>query len=73
MIINVQKEIYEGWTVGDFIADLEPLCDLIMSGGAIEKPFRTRAELADWTKSNQPYYKKVIPEVVEYFAAKYNL
>lgn len=28
--INFNKHIWEGWTVGDFIADLEPQIQVIM-------------------------------------------
>lgn len=70
---DMDKHIWEGWTVGDFVDELEPTVDLIMSGGSWKKPFNNKRELASWLKDNQPYYKKAIPEVVGYFAKKYNL
>ena len=73
MSININKEVWEGWTVGDFIEELEPLVDMVMSGISWNKPFKNKAELAEWCKDNQPYYKKSIPEVVTYFAKRYNL
>lgn len=73
MKINMEKEIWEGWTVGDFIKDLAMPLDMIMSGNSWKKPFKSKAELADWCKDNQPYYKKEIKEVVAYFAQKYNI
>ena len=70
---NLQKHIWEGWTVQSFIDDLSPQIDMIMRGESWMKPFRTKAELTKYTKENQPYYKKTIPEVNTYFAKKYGL
>ncbi len=68
--INLDKHIWEGWTVGAFIADLEPIFNLIMSGGSHNKPFTTKDEVKKWCMDNQPYYKKYIPDVVNYFWGK---
>lgn len=73
MKINLNKHIYEGWTVGDFIENLAWQVELIMSGEAFQKPFANKQELTDWCKNNQPYYKKKILDVNNYFAQKYNL
>lgn len=73
MPINMDKEIWEGWRVKDFIERLEPLVDMIMYGEAIQKPFRTKEEMAAFVTNHQPFYKKRIPGVIEYFAEKYNL
>lgn len=73
MSIAYNKEIYEGWTVQDFIDELEPQVAMIMNGQSWKKPFSSRKELADFCKDNQSYYKKAIPEVVKYFADKYGL
>lgn len=35
--------------------------------------FKNRKELKDWCICNQPFYKKYIPEVVNYFALKYDI
>ena len=70
---NLQREVWEGWTVQDFIDDLSPQIDMIMRGESWQKPFKTKAELAKYTKENQPYYKKTIPGVNAYFAKKYGL
>jgi hypothetical protein len=43
-----------------------------MSGGSWQKPFTSKEELKEWCKSNQPYYKKHIPEVFKYFSNKLN-
>jgi hypothetical protein len=68
--MNFSKEISEGWTVGDFINELEPLFDMIMTGGSWQKPFTTKAEVKAWSMDNQPYYKGYVPEVVSYLWAK---
>ena len=72
-MINMKKMIWEGWTVGDFVEDLKPELDMIMSGNAITRPFKTKKELEKWCSDNQPYYKKKIPEVVSYFCDRYGL
>ena len=64
-IINLDKHIYEGWTVRDFIENLEVTIGY--------QSFTNKQELKDWCKSEQPYYKKYIPEVVNYFAEKLGL
>jgi hypothetical protein len=64
------RHVYEGWHVSDFIEELEWQFDLIMSGQSFRKPFTTKAEIKEWTKDNQPYYKKAITEVVNYFTNK---
>lgn len=61
------KHIWEGWTVQNFIDDLQPLFTLIMSGQSWMKPFKTRDEVKKWCMDNQPGYKKYIPEVVNHF------
>lgn len=63
---NFTKHIWEGWTVGDFINELEQLFDW-------HQPFTDKAQLKQWCKDNQPYYKKHIPDVYNYFKAKANL
>jgi hypothetical protein len=68
--INLNKHIWEGWTVGSFINDLEPSFNMIMNGGSWQKKFTTRDEVKKWCMDNQPYYKKYIPDVVNYFYAK---
>lgn len=73
MKIDMNKHIWEGWTVADFIDDLAWQMAMIMNGEAIQKPFKNQQELSDWCRDNQPYYKKRIPEVNNYFAQKYNL
>lgn len=71
--IDYNKEVYEGWTVQDFIEELEDSIDMIMSDNSWNKPFKNKNELKKYCMDNQPYYKKYIPEVVEHFANKYNI
>lgn len=71
--INLEKHIWEGWRVLDFINELEPILDNIMKNYFGERIIKNKTDLKKWCMSNQPYYKKYIPEVVNYFANKYNL
>jgi hypothetical protein len=70
--MNLQRHIWEGWTVQNFIDELEPTFDRIMDGTGITNPFKDDKELKEWCKDNQPYYKKHIPEVFAYFKRKLN-
>ena len=67
-MVDLKKHIWEGWTVGDFINDLELEFKIIMGSGSWKKPFKNREEVKIWCMENQPYYKKYIKEVVDYFA-----
>lgn len=71
--VNFNKHVWEGWTVGNFIEELEPILDMVQQGGSWDKPKRTKAEIKKWCMDNQPYYKKHIPEVVTYFCARYRI
>jgi hypothetical protein len=68
--MNLNKHIWEGWTAQSFIDELEPMFNRIISGYSWEKPFKNDTELKNWCKDNQPYYKKHIPEVYNYFKNK---
>lgn len=68
--INLDKHIWEGWTVGMFIDELEPMFNMIMSGRSHISKFQSKEEVKKWCMDNQPYYKKHIPEVVTYFTEK---
>lgn len=70
-VMNYDREIWEGWTVRDFIEELEPQVNMIMSGNSWVEPFKNKKELAKWCRENQPYYKGEIKEVTSYFAKKY--
>jgi len=68
--VNFDKHIWEGWTVRDFVDSLEPSFDAIMSGKSWKAPFTTKEQIKIWCMENQPYYKKYIPDVVNYFLEK---
>lgn len=70
---NFNKHIWEGWTVRDFIDSITPLIETVIDCGSWKKYFTNKEELAKYCADNQPYYKKIIPEVVNYFADKYNI
>jgi len=67
------RHVWEGWTVQNFIDDLEPIFEMIMRNQSHISPFKTKEEIKNWCKDNQPYYKKHIPEVYGYFVKKANL
>lgn len=59
------RHIWEGWTVNDFIKELEITFPY--------QNFKTKDDVKQWCKSEQPYYKKHIPEVAKYFIQKAGL
>ena len=65
-MINRDKHIWEGWTVGDFIDDVEFAFDRCA-------PFHDKQSLKRWVAQEQSYYKKHIPEVYKYFLQKSGL
>ena len=71
--MNLNKHIWEGWTVQSFIDALSPTLEMIQNSNSWQSPIKNKEELKEWCMDNQPYYKKHIPEVVKYFAKKYNL
>jgi hypothetical protein len=71
--MNLQKHIWEGWTVQSFIDELDPILEMIMKGTSYLPKLKSEKELKKWCMENQPYYKKYIPELVKYFADKYDL
>ena len=70
---NDRPFLWEGWTAQEFINELEPIFDMIVTGRSCVQPFKTKQEIVDWCKSEQPYYKKHIPEVANYFINKSKL
>ena len=64
---NLDKHIWEGWTVGAFIDDLEVIFPFAKAG------LKTKEDVRNWCKSEQPYYKKHIPEVANHFINKLGL
>lgn len=78
--IDFNKHIWEGWRVIDFINELQPTLDELYrrhvadpSNEYIGQPFKSKASLREWCKENQPYVKKRIPEVSNYFIQRYNI
>ncbi len=57
------KHIWEGWHVSDFIDNLEVTFPYM--------EFDTSEELKKWCMSEQPYYKRHIPEVYQHFLNKW--
>jgi hypothetical protein len=73
MKVNLEKHIWEGWTAGMFINELEPVMDMIMNKQSWQAPFTSKEEVKKWCMDNQSGYKKYIPDVVNYFVKKYNI
>ena len=75
MNIDRNKHIWEGWTVGDFIDELEPTFNILVanSNEFNTTKFKTKNDIKKWCMDNQPYYKKHIPDVVKYFCNKINI
>lgn len=63
--MSMNRHIWEGWTVQHFIDELEVTFPY--------QKFESKEDLKKWCKSEQPYYKKHIPEVYNYFLKKSNL
>jgi hypothetical protein len=72
MKVNLEKHVWEGWKVQDFIDELENSFDRIQRNQSHINPFKDELELRIWLMENQPYYKKHIPEVFKYFKNKLN-
>ena len=66
--INLNKHVWEGWTVGDFIDELELMFNLNQKNHTFK--LKNRDEVKKWCMENQPYYKRYIKEVVDYFTTK---
>ena len=71
--VDLKKEVMHGWTVGDFVRAILPEADAVMQGRGNRAPFLNRGDFAMWCSQRQPLTQKAIPEVVEFFAVRYNL
>lgn len=71
--IDYNKHIWEGWLVKDFIEELNDVVDIFVSNSNEFHSKITKEDLKKFIVDNQPYYKKEIPEVIEYFINKYNI
>ena len=67
---NLQTVIYEGWTIKNFIDELEFIFNMIQNGQSYIKKFENKKQIIDWCKSEQPHHKKRIKEVENYFITK---
>ena len=47
-MVDRDKHIWEGWTVGHFIDDIEPIFDMAIHIN--RQPFTNKAELKQWVK-----------------------
>lgn len=61
--MDLNRNIYEGWTPQDYINQIRPAFDQRLRG----RGFEDKAELVRFVCDEQPYYKKQIPEVISYF------
>lgn len=68
---NLNKHVWEGWTVGNFIEEINPTFDFIIKQYGV-KYWINNLDLKEWIKQEQPYYKKHIKEVYNYFLNKLN-
>ena len=68
--MNRDKHIWEGWTVGDFIDDIEVTFNY---RSKYSNFWKSKEDLKKWIITEQPYYKKHIPEVYKYFLNKSGL
>ena len=69
-IKNPDRHVWEGWTVRAFIKDIEMFFD---AKGTRYWADKSRNDIKKWCMSEQPHYKKYIPEVVDYFYEKSKL
>lgn len=70
---SLDKHIWEGWTAQDFVNELEDIYPINYDLGRETSELTTKKEVKEWCMDNQPYYKKHIPEVVNYFCIKYGI
>lgn len=64
--INYDREVWEGWTVRDFINEVkmhEQTIAMLIRQGFVDSKKELSLAIIDY----QPYYKKKIPEVDAYF------
>ena len=71
--INLNKEIWEGWKLIDFIEEIKEEINIFISNNKKRNKIITKEDLKKFCTEDQPYYKKYIAEVVNYFANKYNI
>lgn len=52
--INKDKHVWEGWTVGDFIEELEPVVAMIMDGQSGENRSKANRNLPTGARTTSP-------------------
>ena len=55
----LDRVIWEGWTVQNFIDDLEPMIDMIMNYESFIEPFKTKKEISKYIRENQEIWAKI--------------
>jgi hypothetical protein len=68
--MNLQKHIWEGWTVQSFFIDELEASQSIMHGQSITNKFTSKERKKNGVWIINHIIKKYIPEVVTYFADK---
>ena len=56
--MNRDKHVWEGWTVGDFIDDIEPTFDMVNSGNAKNWSFPNKKAFKSWVADVQTHYRR---------------
>lgn len=69
--LDLDRVVYEGYTVGDMIRFVEPELKRAIRLG--RPSVATRKELAEFCRRNQPYTSRRVPGMVPYFAKKYGI
>ena len=65
--MDFYREVWEGWTPKDFIDEIRGVLDEIMGSQTSRRKPRTRSALIRTIVDLQPYYKRRIREVEDYF------
>jgi len=70
--IDLDKIIYDNWTVGAIINEITQSVEVIMNGNGWVSKFKTLIDFTIWLKREYPDVG-VTFEVLRYFAVKYKL
>lgn len=72
--VNLEKHIWEGWTVGAIYDKVKPFADNVQNGRDFRHTsFKNRADIADWIKNEYPNFKKGANDVSKLLASDYGL
>ena len=71
--VNLNKEIWEGWTVGSIYKDVKPIADMIQRGESWKKPFKSQKDVAEWFKNDYPNWKKAANDIAKLLGDDYGL